>query len=229
MDEPKAAPASEAGAESVRADPVADPAAAGSGRSTVSAAGEGAAAPGGGRGSAERAEEPDQRAAAERRAEEYLAQLQRLKADFDNYRRRMMQEQVRWQEQAVGRFVAQLLPVLDNLERALLAGEGAGVDALRQGLEMTLRQFRDVLAREGVTPIEAVGRPFDPACHEAMMRVEGGEREEDTVVEEFQKGYLYKGAVLRPALVKVAVAGPRAADPPDAAGAAGEAAGADTV
>lgn len=196
MEEREAAPATEAGAESVSGEPPAG------------------AAP---------AEE------AERRADEYLAQLQRLKADFDNYRRRMMQEQVRWQDQAVGRFVAQLLPVLDNLERALQAGQGVGYEALRQGLEMTLRQFRDTLVREGVSPVEAVGRPFDPACHEAMARVEGGGYEEDTVVEEFQKGYLYKGAVLRPALVKVAVAGTSAGGNPPSDGAPDEAAGAGTV
>lgn len=166
---------------------------------------------------------------AERRAEEYLAQLQRLKADFDNYRRRMMQEQGRWQEQAVGRFLAQLLPVLDNLERALQAGDGAGHEVLRQGLEMTLRQFRDTLAGEGVSAVEAAGRPFDPACHEAMARVEGEGYEEDTVVEEFQKGYLYKGSVLRPALVKVAVAGTRAGGDSPRDGAPDEAAGAGTV
>lgn len=183
MEGSETAPATEAGAESVNAEPVGDAVGAGEGEAVS------------------RAEE------AERRAEEFLAQMQRLKADFDNYRRRMVQEQVRWQEQAVGRFVAQLLPVLDNLERALQAGEGAGYGALRQGLEMTLRQFADALAREGVSPIAALGRPFDPTCHEAMARVEDGGYAEDTVVEEFQKGYLYKGAVLRPALVKVAVAG----------------------
>lgn len=166
---------------------------------------------------------------AERRAEEYLVQMQRLKADFDNYRRRMMQEQGRWQEQAVGRFLAQLLPVLDNLERALQAGDGTGHEILRQGLEITMRQFRDTLAREGISPIEAVGRPFDPSCHEAMVRVEGGEYEEDTVVEEFQKGYFYKGVILRPALVKVAVAGTRAGGDSPRDGAPDEAAGAGTV
>ncbi len=153
-------------------------------------------------------------AQAEARAEELLAQLQRLKADFDNYRRRMMQEQSRWQETAVAGFLRELLPVLDNLERALASSQGAdgarGSEALRQGLELTLRQFHAVLERAGLVPIPAVGQPFDPTQHEAMMRVDGPGYAEDTVVEEFQRGYIFKGHVLRPALVKVAVALPAA-------------------
>ncbi len=178
------APAEEAGAESVREESE-----------------DGAAA-------AElRAAEAERRAAeAERRAEETLAQLQRMKADFDNYRRRMIQEQARWQDGAVGRFLTELLPVVDNLERGLLSAAGSGDgEALRRGLELIVRQLHEVLERSGVRPIEAVGAPFDPERHEAMARVEEGDRDEDTVVEEFQKGYLYKGSVLRPALVKVAV------------------------
>lgn len=141
-----------------------------------------------------------------RKVEDYLGQIQRLKADFDNYRRRMMQEQARWQDQAVGQFVLQVLPVLDNLERAAASGN-SDTAALRQGLELTLRQFRDTLEKAGVEPIEAVGQPFDPNVHEAMMRVDGEGMAEDTVLEEFQKGYMYKGQVLRPTLVKVAVRG----------------------
>lgn len=168
---------------------------------------------------AEQAPEPEEgdlrdalaRAAeAESRAESLLGQLQRLKADFDNYRRRMMQEQARWQEAAVAAFVQELLPVLDNLERALASSRGddavRAAEALRQGLELTLRQFRLVLERSGLTAIEAVGQPFDPTRHEAMMRVEDPGYAGDTVVEEFQKGYIFKGQVLRPSLVKVAVA-----------------------
>lgn len=182
-EEATSAPAPEAGAESVREE-AAD------------------------RGAAElRAAEAELRAAeAGRRAEDLLSQLQRMKADFDNYRRRMTQEQARWQDGAVARFVAELLPVVDNLERGLdsaaASGEGA---SLREGIALTLRQLHEVLERHGVRPIEAVGTPFDPERHEAMARVEEGDRAEDTVVEEFRKGYLYKGSVLRPALVKVAV------------------------
>lgn len=146
-------------------------------------------------------------AAERRKAGDYLAQLQRLKADFDNYRRRMMQEQARWQDQAVGQFLLQVLPVLDNLERAVASAEKADMEALRQGLDLTLRQFRDTLDRVGIQPVDADGQPFDPNLHEAMMRVEGGEAAEGTVLETLQKGYVFKGQVLRPALVKVAVRG----------------------
>lgn len=153
----------------------------------------------------EAAELAERAAAAERRAEEYLAQLQRLKADFDNYRRRMMQEQARWEEHAVVRFLAAFLPVLDNLERALEAAAGADAASLRAGLDLVLRQVRDFLRQQGVEPIVPVGQPFDPTRHEAMERVEGGEGGEDVVAAVFQKGYLYRGTVVRPALVQVAV------------------------
>lgn len=146
-------------------------------------------------------------AAERRKAEEYLGQLQRLKADFENYRRRMNHEQARWQEQAAGQVLLQILPVLDNLERAVASSGKADAEILRQGLDLTLRQFRETLEKLGVQPIEAIGRPFDPNRHEAMMREESCEVEEDTVIGELQKGYAYKGQVLRPALVKVAVRG----------------------
>ncbi len=149
---------------------------------------------------------------AERRAEEAFHQLQRMRADFENFRRRLMLEQVRWQDQAVGSFVRELLPVLDNLERALAAcrADEAGpadgpVAALRQGVELVVRQFREVLGRAGVTAMEAVGEPFDPEWHEAVARTEEVGVERETVAEEFRKGYLFKGQLLRPALVRVAV------------------------
>lgn len=181
-EEATSAPAPEAGAESVREEA-------------------------GGAAAEARLADAERRAEeAGRRAEDLLAQLQRMKADFDNYRRRMTQEQARWQDGAVARFVAELLPVIDNLERGLGSAAGtAETDALRQGFELVVRQLHEVLERHGVRPLEAVGVPFDPERHEAMARVEEGDRAEDTVVEEFRKGYLYKGSVLRPALVKVAV------------------------
>lgn len=156
------------------------------------------------------------------RASDYLAQMQRLKADFENFRRRMMQEQVHWGERAVASLLRELIPVVDNLERACFAspsqeeGEGSSPGSLRQGLELTLRQFQGVLANAGVQPISSVGEPFDPRQHEAMGRVESREYPVDTVVEEYQKGYIYKGQVLRPALVKVVVALAPAGEPTQA-------------
>ncbi|MDI3298314.1 MAG: nucleotide exchange factor GrpE [Bacillota bacterium] len=139
-------------------------------------------------------------------AAEYLETAQRLKADFDNYRRRMFQEQARWKADGVAEAVLELLPVADNLERALAAG-GSAAEALRQGVELTLRQLREALARLGVEAVESVGRPFDPAVHEAVQRVEGSGRPEGEVVQEVRKGYRMRDRLLRPALVAVAAAG----------------------
>lgn len=140
-----------------------------------------------------------------RKGEEVTLHLRRLQADFDNYRRRMMAEQSRWQELALSRFFLELLPVLDDLERAVAsAGEGTG-DPFRRGVEMILSRFQAVLEGAGVVPVESRGVPFDPAVHEAFERVEGEEFERETVTEELRKGYLYRGRCLRPALVRVGV------------------------
>ena len=152
------------------------------------------------------------------RSEEYRQSLIRLKADFDNYRRRTAQDQARWSEAAVGAFVVQLLPVVDNLERAAAAG-GDG-EAVRRGVELTLRQLAAVLADAGVTPLEAVGQPFDPALHEAVARGPAAGSAPGSVAEEYRKGYLLKGQVLRPAMVRVAEEAPAASE--DGGGAATE-------
>lgn len=134
-----------------------------------------------------------------RLADEYFARLARVSADFENYRRRTQKEKEELYSLAAEQMVVKFLPVLDNLERALKATEGEG---WREGVEMTLRQFRDLLAREGITPIEAEGQPFDPNLHDAVMQVEG-DQEEPVVVEVFQKGYRLGDKVIRPSLVKV--------------------------
>lgn len=140
-------------------------------------------------------------AAAEEKAADYLAQLKRLKADFINYRRRVEREQAEFTEYANARLIKELLPVLDNLERALAAGEDASGEALRQGVAQVVRQFLTVLEKEGVMPLDpGLGRPFDPERQEALLREEG---EAEVVVAELQRGYRYKEKVLRPTLVKV--------------------------
>ncbi|MDI3318086.1 MAG: nucleotide exchange factor GrpE [Bacillota bacterium] len=136
-------------------------------------------------------------------AAEYLETARRLKADFDNYRRRMFQEQSRWKADGVAAAVLELLPVADNLERAL-ASQASSAEALRQGVELTLRQMREALARLGVEAVAGVGQPFDPAVHEAVQRVEGSGRPEGEIVQEIRKGYRMKDRLLRPALVAVA-------------------------
>ena len=110
-------------------------------------------------------------------------------ADFENYRRRSREELQRARGQALEEFILKILPVVDNLERAVAAAAGgSGDDAtLRTGVEMVYRQFMEVLAEEGVTPIAAVGEIFDPEKHEAFCREES-EKPENTILEEFQKG-----------------------------------------
>lgn len=134
-----------------------------------------------------------------RLADEYYSRLARVQADFENYRRRTQREKEELYSLAAEQMVLKFLPVLDNLERALKATEGEG---WREGVEMTLRQFRDLLYREGITSIEAEGEPFDPNLHDAVMQVEG-DQEEPLVVEVFQKGYRFRDKVIRPSMVKV--------------------------
>lgn len=127
----------------------------------------------------------------------------RLRADFENFRKRAERDRTERVRRGVGDALRDLLPVADNLERALAApGE---VDDLRRGVEMIARQLEDVLRRHGVEPIAALGAPFDPQLHEAVAREEGDDVEVPTVIEELQRGYLYGNALLRPSLVRVAM------------------------
>lgn len=135
---------------------------------------------------------------------ELTQQLLRLHADFDNYRKRTrknMEEEILRANEAL---VKQLLPVLDNLERALAVDSDASEASVREGVELVYRQFLDILSREGLQPIKAVGEPFDPNLHEAMMveTVEDPELE-NRVIGEFLKGYTFRERVLRAAMVKV--------------------------
>ena len=136
------------------------------------------------------------------KAEEYLAMAQRVQADFDNFRRR--NESVRADAYAEGqRSVATVfLPVLDNLERALAVQSVEG-DALRTGVEMTLKQMAEVYEKLGVTPINRLGEPFDPNLENAVMQGAPEDGEPGTVCEVLQKGYLMGKTVLRHAMVKV--------------------------
>ncbi|GLI17279.1 protein GrpE [Moorella thermoacetica] len=141
-----------------------------------------------------------------------LAELQqrylRLQADFDNYRKRTRREQEELTRMAAARLITSLLPVLDNLERALAAVTDNKAEGLATGVEMTLRQLKEILEQEGLTPIAALGQPFNPELHEAVAREETENPEQaNMVVAEFRRGYTLKGKLLRPAMVKVAVAG----------------------
>lgn len=128
----------------------------------------------------------------------------RLQAEFDNFRKRTERERLEDSEFAGKLTIAALLPVLDDFERALKAGAGAENELVR-GIELIYARMVELLKKQGLEPIEAVGKPFDPHEHEAIGRVETSEHEDGTVLQEYQKGYRFKGRLLRPAMVQVAV------------------------
>jgi molecular chaperone GrpE len=144
----------------------------------------------------------------DRLKELYLRKL----ADFDNYRKRQEREMDEFKRLANAGLLRDCLPVLDNLERALSA-PGSDGSGLRTGVELTLRQLKDVLGRYGLSEIDPAGQPFDPTHHEAIQRREAAEVAENTVLQVMQKGYLLGDRLLRPALVVVAVAPPSAPAP----------------
>ncbi len=140
-----------------------------------------------------------------REKEELVSLVQRKQADLDNFRRisRMKEEEIR--TYGLFNFLEKLLPVLDNMERALVtAREDEGVpESHLKGLLMIRKQLLQLLEQEGVVEIEAVGKQFDPHYHDAVMQTAAGGGDPGSVVEELQKGYLYKDRVLRHAKVKV--------------------------
>ena len=129
--------------------------------------------------------------------------LLRNAAEFDNYKKRTAREKEDFYKSAVCETVAPLLPVLDNLERAVAAAEDSGESgSVLDGVKMVKKQFEDALKSIGVEPIEAVGEQFDPEKHNAVMTADSDE-DENTVLEEFQKGYIYRDKVVRHSMVKV--------------------------
>ena len=144
--------------------------------------------------------------------EELIDTLQRLQADFDNYRKRAQREQEALVARAGERIVKELLPVLDDLERALEAAEHHEEAKLEEGVKLVRRQLEQLLEREGLAPVETDGK-FDPHVHEALL-TQPSESEEGSVVEVLQKGYRLGDRVLRPA--RVVVAGPKEAPGGDA-------------
>lgn len=138
----------------------------------------------------------------EDKAAEYLDRWQRLMAEFDNYRKRSEKEKADSYDYAVSNTVAEMLPVIDNFERALkVESQDKGFYA---GVEMIYKQMIGVLEKFHVTPIDATGKEFDPNLHNAVMHIEDENLGENIVAEELQKGYLYKEKVIRHSLVKVA-------------------------
>jgi len=139
-------------------------------------------------------------------SKEYLKHLERLQADFDNYKKRQEKKKREFIEFANEELLNNLLSVVDNLERALDSTKNEKkVKAIKEGINNTLKEFRNILNKEGVKPMKSIGHRFDPYKHEAIMKIETDKHSEDMVTEEFLKGYYIKSKVLRPAMVKVAV------------------------
>ena len=141
---------------------------------------------------------------AEARAAEYLDSLQRERAAFQNYKRRVERERADQAKMAEARLLLKLLPVLDDFYRALDAVPEEHQDEWYQGIVLILRKLERYLQDEGVSEIEAVGKPFDPTYHEAVGVDTDSEAESGTVTEVLQRGYMHGERVLRPALVRVA-------------------------
>jgi molecular chaperone GrpE len=137
--------------------------------------------------------------ATRRDRDQYLEALQRLKAEFENSRKRQERERLRILSMASERLVQELLPVLDNLDRALEAGGD-----IREGVQATRDQLAEVLGEEGLLPVASDGQIFDPNVHEAVMGQISEEHEEGTIIQTFQRGYVLNGKPIRPAKVVVA-------------------------
>lgn len=131
----------------------------------------------------------------------------RLAAEFENFKRLAQKQKQDYSQFANESILKELLPIVDNLERALkCVQEGRTTDGLVQGVELTLKQFTETLARFGVKPIASLGVPFDPTCHQAVARQKSKTAAENTVIEEYQKGYQLHDRILRAAMVVVATA-----------------------
>ena len=145
--------------------------------------------------------------AKEEEAKETYDRLLRVSAEFDNYKKRSAREMEEFKKYANQSLLKEMLSVVDNLELAITSSQdGKTADkTLIEGLNLTLNEILRVFEKFNVTPIEAKGKTFDPAYHEAVMREETDDYPENTVISEFQKGYLIHDRLLRPAMVVVAV------------------------
>ncbi|MBI2550241.1 nucleotide exchange factor GrpE [Candidatus Woesearchaeota archaeon] len=150
----------------------------------------------------------------EKQLADYKDSLQRLQAEFENYKKRVEKEKIQFRQYAAAEFVKNLLPVLDSFELALKSianGSNNGKiitvaadDKIARGLELIYGQFYSVLEAQGLVPIKVVGEKFDPYKHEVLMQEETADETKDgKVIEEFQRGYMFNGAVLRYSKVKV--------------------------
>jgi len=156
---------------------------------------------------AEAAPETDEKEEALKEAlakqEEYLTLAQRIQADFENFRRRNRNVRAEAFDEGAAAFATTLIPVIDNLERAIAAAQNTTDESLKVGVEMVYRQLCDCFAKRGITVIDRKGEPFDPKLENAVMQGTEEDGEPGTVCEVFQKGYMLGESVLRHAMVKV--------------------------
>lgn len=153
-------------------------------------------------GAEEKADNNSEVEALKAKAAETEDKLLRLRADFENFRRRTRQEKEELGNSVEAEFVKNLLPLIDNFERAM-AADTTDVETFKKGMIMIQKQLMDALKNKGLEPIEAKDAKFDPNFHQAVMRVENPDLEDDTIAMEMQKGYMVKGKVIRPAMVQV--------------------------
>ena len=147
--------------------------------------------------------EEDDTAALEAQRKEKSDRILRLQADLENFRRRTAKEKEELAAVITQNLLTDLLPLLDNFERAMAVEQTDG-EAFQKGVEMIFTQLREVMEKHGLENIEAEGAPFDPNVHQAVMRVENPDVEDGTITQVLQKGYQAKGRVIRPAMVQVA-------------------------
>lgn len=138
--------------------------------------------------------------------EDYYNRILRMQADFENYKKRVTKERDDMYNNALETLAEQLLPVVDNMERATEAFRNEQLDEkFISGVEMVCKQFIEVLDKNGVKEIEAMEKDFDPNIHHAVMRIPGEDEDDNKIKEVFQKGYIHGNKVIRPSLVKVSV------------------------
>ncbi len=148
---------------------------------------------------------PQETAELEKKVAEYAEQILRMKADFDNTRKRLERDKQDAIKYANEKILAEVLPVMDNLDRAVASiSEGHDPEKIKQGLRIAQEEMHKVLELHGVEVIKSVGTEFDPKLHEAVATVEAAGQKEGTVVEEIQRGYLLNGRLIRPSRVKIA-------------------------
>ena len=128
--------------------------------------------------------------------------LKRLQADFENFRRRTSKEREEIGNVVTQELLKNLLPIVDNFDRAMATEQQDG-EAFKKGVEMIYTQLGETLKNVGLEPIETEGQKFDPNFHQAVMRVENPDLDDDTIAQELQKGYIVKGKVIRPSMVQV--------------------------